>query len=71
MARSGGNRPRHRAVPQPSRIRKRLSRGVMTLVSVVALLMTGAGYWVAHGALGGITISQALTPRIPVPAATT
>lgn len=65
MARSEGNRPRHRAVPQPSRIRKRLSRGVMTLVSVVALLMTGAGYWVAHGALGGITISQALTPDDP------
>lgn len=65
MARSEGNRPRHRAVPQPSRIRKRLSRGVMTLVSVVALLMTGAGYWVAHGALGGITISQALTPEDP------
>lgn len=37
----------------------------MTLVSVVALLMTGAGYWVAHGALGGITISQALTPEDP------
>lgn len=37
----------------------------MMLVSVVALLMTGAGYWVAHGALGGITISQALTADDP------
>lgn len=37
----------------------------MTLVSAVALGMTGAGYWVAHGALGGITISQALTPEDP------
>ncbi|SOJ57435.1 Putative transcriptional regulator YvhJ [Mycobacterium simulans] len=37
----------------------------MTLVSVVALLMTGAGYYVAHGALGGITISQALTAEDP------
>ncbi|VBA43049.1 Transcriptional regulator LytR [Mycobacterium attenuatum] len=37
----------------------------MTLVSVVALGMTGAGYWVAHGALGGITISQALTAEDP------
>ncbi len=35
-------------------------------VSVVAQpLMTGAGYWVAHGALGGITISQAPNPEDP------
>ena len=37
----------------------------MTVVSLVALLLTGAGYWVAHGALGGITISQALTADDP------
>lgn len=37
----------------------------MTLVSLVALVLTGAGYWVAHGALGGITISQALTAEDP------
>ncbi|WP_205874940.1 LCP family protein [Mycobacterium camsae] len=37
----------------------------MTLVSAVALGMTGAGYYVAHGALGGITISQALTAEDP------
>lgn len=37
----------------------------MALVSVIAVVMTGAGYWVAHGALGGITISQALTPEDP------
>ncbi len=37
----------------------------MTVVSVVAVGTTGAGYWVAHGALGGITISQALTPEDP------
>jgi LCP family protein required for cell wall assembly len=37
----------------------------MTLVSVVAVLLTGAGYWVAHGALGGITVSQALSPEDP------
>ncbi|MDT5136722.1 MAG: hypothetical protein QOD58_984, partial [Mycobacterium sp.] len=46
-------------------MRKRLSRGFMTLVSVVAVGMTGAGYWVAHGALSGITISQALTAEDP------
>ncbi len=32
----------------------------MTLVSVAAVLLTGAGWWVAHGALGGITVSAAL-----------
>jgi LCP family protein required for cell wall assembly len=37
----------------------------MSLVSVVAVLMTGAGYYVAHGALSGITISEALTPDDP------
>ncbi|SON60562.1 Transcriptional regulator LytR [Mycobacterium simulans] len=46
-------------------MRLRLTRSFMTLVSVVALLMTGAGYYVAHGALGGITISQALTAEDP------
>ncbi|MCV7125725.1 LCP family protein [Mycobacterium lacus] len=65
MPGSGGSRHRHRAVRQPSRIRKGLTRGFMALVSVVAVLMTGAGYYVAHGALGGITISQALTPEDP------
>ena len=37
----------------------------MTLVSTAAVLMTGAGYYVAHGALGGITVSQALSPDDP------
>jgi LCP family protein required for cell wall assembly len=60
-----GTRHRHRLVRQRSRIRKGLTRGFMGLVSVVAVLMTGAGYYVAHGALGGITISQALTAEDP------
>ena len=60
-----GSRHRHRLVRQPSRIRKGLTRGFMGLVSVVAVSMTGAGYYVAHGALGGITISQALTAEDP------
>jgi LCP family protein required for cell wall assembly len=34
-------------------------------VSTAAVLMTGAGYYVAHGALGGITVSQALSPDDP------
>src|ERR1700758_1499549 len=65
MARSGGAHHRHRAVRQPSRLGKGLARGFMTLVSVAAVLLTGAGYWVAHGALGGITVSDALSPEDP------
>ncbi len=37
----------------------------MTLVSVAAVGLTAAGYYVAHGALGGITISDALRPDDP------
>jgi len=37
----------------------------MTLVSVAAVGLTGAGYYVAHGALGGITVSDALSPEDP------
>jgi LCP family protein required for cell wall assembly len=65
MARAGGARHRHRAVRKPSPLRKGLTRGFMTLVSVAAVLLTGAGYYVAHGALGGITVSQALRPDDP------
>src|ERR1700722_8133374 len=65
MTSSGGARHRHRAVPQRSPLRKGLSRGLMSLVSVAAVLMTGAGYYVAHGALGGITVSEALSPEDP------
>jgi LCP family protein required for cell wall assembly len=65
MARSGGAHHRHRAARRPSRLGKGLARGLMTLVSVAAVLLTGAGYWVAHGALGGITVSDALTPEDP------
>src|ERR1700759_344958 len=65
MARTGGAHHRHRAVRQQSRLGKGLTRGLMTLVSVAAILRTGAGYWVAHGALGGITVSDALSPDDP------
>src|ERR1700757_1633235 len=65
MARSGGAHHRHRAVRQPSPLRKGLTRSFMALVSVAAVLMTGAGYYVAHGALGGITVSDALSPEDP------
>jgi len=65
MARSGGTHRRRRAVRQPSPLRKGLTRSFMALVSVAAILMTGAGYYVAHGALGGITVSDALSPDDP------
>ncbi|MCV6978296.1 LCP family protein [Mycobacterium bourgelatii] len=65
MGAASKGRHRRRATPQPSRLRRRVTRVLMTLVSLVALVLTGAGYWVAHGALGGITISQALTAEDP------
>ncbi|CQD04284.1 cell envelope-related function transcriptional attenuator [Mycobacterium europaeum] len=65
MARSGGAHHRHRAVRQPSRFRKGLTRTLGALVSVAAIGLTGAGYYVAHGALGGITVSNALQPDDP------
>jgi LCP family protein required for cell wall assembly len=37
----------------------------MALVSTGVLLLTAAGYYVAHGALGGITVSDALRPEDP------
>src|SRR6201996_9032751 len=65
MTRSGGAHHRHRATRQQSTVRIGLTRGFMTLVSMAAVLLTGTGYWVAHGALGGITVSDALTPEDP------
>ncbi|WP_421843971.1 LCP family protein [Mycobacterium sp.] len=58
-------RHRHRATRQPSRILERLTRSFMALASVVALLLTGFGYWIARGTLSGITVSQALTSEDP------
>ncbi|HEV7579719.1 MAG TPA: LCP family protein [Mycobacterium sp.] len=65
MGRSGGAHRRHRVVHQSSPLRRGVTRAFMTLVSTAAVLMTGAGYYVAHGALGGITVSQALSPDDP------
>jgi LCP family protein required for cell wall assembly len=36
-----------------------------TLVALVAVLATGSGWWMAHGVLGGITVSQALSSEDP------
>ena len=65
MASSGGAHRRHRAARQPSPLRKGLTRGFMALVSLAAVLLTAARYYVAHGALGGITVSEALSPEDP------
>ncbi|MGA8546483.1 MAG: LCP family protein [Mycobacterium sp.] len=35
------------------------------LVAVAAVLATGSGWWMAHGVLGGITVSQALSAEDP------
>lgn len=35
------------------------------VIAIVAIVATGAGYWVSHDALNGITVSQALTPQDP------
>lgn len=37
-----------------------LGRAVLTVLAVLALTVTGLGYWQAHGLLGGITVSRAL-----------
>jgi len=65
MATRSTGKPRHRATPVRSHVGRRLARGCAALVSVAALLLTGAGWWVAHGALGGITVSQALRSDDP------
>ncbi|BBZ11939.1 hypothetical protein MBRA_21340 [Mycobacterium branderi] len=59
--RSGG---RHRRA-KPWQIRRRLARGGMALAAVLAVAATGAGWWMAHGMLGGITVSEALRSEDP------
>ena len=55
---------RHRATrPQPRR--HSLAHAIGAIVAVGALLMTGSGYWMAHGVLSGITVSQALGAEDP------
>jgi LCP family protein required for cell wall assembly len=50
---------RYRATPAAAR-RRALVHGFWAVVAVVATLATGAGWWMAHGVMGGITVSQAL-----------
>jgi LCP family protein required for cell wall assembly len=55
---------RHRATsPKPRR--RGLAHAIGAIVATGALLMTGSGYWMAHGMLNGITVSQALGSEDP------
>ena len=53
---------RHRAA---ARQRRSLAHAIGAIVATGALLMTGSGYWMAHGMLSGITVSQALSAEDP------
>ena len=55
---------RHRATPVAAR-RRALAHAFWALVAVVVVLATGSGWWMAHGMLGGITVSQALSSEDP------
>jgi LCP family protein required for cell wall assembly len=55
---------RHRATPPKSR-RRTLVHAAGSVVAVATLLVTGSGYWMAHGMLGGITVSEALSAEDP------
>jgi LCP family protein required for cell wall assembly len=59
-----GAKHRHRA--QPAAVQGRGFIGAFfALVAVIALVATGSGWWMAHGMLGGITVSQALRSDDP------
>ncbi|HEY9305678.1 MAG TPA: LCP family protein [Mycobacterium sp.] len=47
------------------RRRRALVHACWAFVAVVAVLATGSGWWMAHGVLGGITVSQALSSEDP------
>jgi LCP family protein required for cell wall assembly len=55
---------RHRASLPKSR-RRTLAHAAGAVVAVAALLATGSGYWMAHGVLSGITVSDALGAEDP------
>jgi LCP family protein required for cell wall assembly len=61
---SSNSKHRHRATPPKSR-RRTLVHAAGTVVAVATLLVTGSGYWMAHGVLSGITVSQALSAEDP------
>ena len=59
-----GAKHRHRASP-PAVHRRGFIGAFFAVVAVVVVLATGSGWWMAHGMLGGITVSQALGSQDP------
>src|SRR6202008_3333339 len=57
-------KPRHRAAPPAAQSRGFIG-AVCALGALVVVLGTGSGWWMAHGMLGGITVSQALSSQDP------
>ncbi len=55
---------RHRATTLTRR-RRTFAHAAGAFVAIAALLATASGYWMAHGMLSGITVSQALSPEDP------
>jgi LCP family protein required for cell wall assembly len=55
---------RHRATT-PQKRRRTLAHAAGALIASAALLVTASGYWMAHGMLSGITVSQALGAEDP------
>ena len=59
-----GAKHRHRATP-PAVQGRGFIGAFFALVALVVLVATGSGWWMAHGMLGGITVSQALSSQDP------
>jgi LCP family protein required for cell wall assembly len=58
--------PKHRHRAKRAAARRRvLAHAFWTLVAVFTVLATGSAWWTAHGMLGGITVSQALSSEDP------
>jgi LCP family protein required for cell wall assembly len=55
---------RHRATT-PKKRRRTLAHVTGAFAAIAALVTTASGYWMAHGMLSGITVSQALSPEDP------
>ena len=55
---------RHRAAPRAAQRRGFVS-AFLAFVAVAVVVATGSGWWMAHGMLGGITVSQALSSEDP------
>jgi LCP family protein required for cell wall assembly len=57
---------KHRRRASPPEVKRHGFIGAfLAVVAVVVVLATGSGWWMAHGMLGGITVSQALGSQDP------